>query len=120
MKFNRLIKLVEALNLTYPIGFSDNLFPLSSTYSKELTTIKNKVSKIAEQFKFEYVGRADRSFEYQRSSDELGFRIGISGVNDDMMSIVLFGSSQSHAFVRGDGKTVAFTPRGYANKPGAV
>jgi len=38
----------------------------------------------------------------------------------DMMSIVLFGSSKSVAFTRGDGKTVAFTPRGYADKPGVV
>ncbi len=36
----------------------------------------------------------------------------------DMMSIVLFGSSQSEAFMRGDGNTVAFTPRGYASKRG--
>ena len=34
----------------------------------------------------------------------------------DMLTIVLFGSSTSKAFVRGDGKTVAFTPRGYAVK----
>lgn len=34
----------------------------------------------------------------------------------DMMTIVLFGASQSKAFQRGDGMTVAFTPRGYAKK----
>lgn len=34
----------------------------------------------------------------------------------DMLTIVLIGSSQSKAFIRGDGKTVAFTPRGYAKK----
>ncbi len=34
----------------------------------------------------------------------------------DMMTIVLFGSSNSKSFMRGDGKTIAFTPRGYANK----
>jgi cobalt-precorrin 5A hydrolase/precorrin-3B C17-methyltransferase len=34
----------------------------------------------------------------------------------DMMTIVLIGSSTSKAFVRGDGTTVAFTPRGYAKK----
>ncbi|VAW16056.1 Cobalamin biosynthesis protein CbiG / Cobalt-precorrin-3b C17-methyltransferase [hydrothermal vent metagenome] len=34
----------------------------------------------------------------------------------DMMSIVLFGASKSKAFKRGDGKTMAFTPRGYASK----
>ncbi len=33
----------------------------------------------------------------------------------DMLTIVLIGSSHSHAFERGDG-TVAFTPRGYENK----
>ncbi len=38
----------------------------------------------------------------------------------DMMSIVLFGASKSVAFTGGDGKTVAFTPRGYADKPGVV
>ena len=38
----------------------------------------------------------------------------------DMLTIVLFGSSQSRAFLRGDGKTVAFTPRGYANKEGSI
>jgi cobalt-precorrin 5A hydrolase/precorrin-3B C17-methyltransferase len=34
----------------------------------------------------------------------------------DMLTIVLFGSSTSKAFTRGDGRTVAFTPRGYAKK----
>ncbi len=34
----------------------------------------------------------------------------------DMLSIVLFGASTSGAFRRGDGKTVAYTPRGYANR----
>lgn len=34
----------------------------------------------------------------------------------DMLTIVLFGASTSRAFVRGDGKTVAYTPRGYAKK----
>ncbi len=34
----------------------------------------------------------------------------------DMMSIVLFGSSNSKSFKRGDGKRVAFTPRGYDRK----
>lgn len=34
----------------------------------------------------------------------------------DMLTIVLIGSSHSRAFQRGDGKTVAFTPRGYAAK----
>lgn len=37
----------------------------------------------------------------------------------DMLTIVLIGSSQSRAFKRGDGKTVTFTPRGYAKKAGA-
>jgi cobalt-precorrin 5A hydrolase/precorrin-3B C17-methyltransferase len=36
----------------------------------------------------------------------------------DMLTIVLFGSSTSKAFSRGDGTTVAFTPRGYAKKAG--
>jgi cobalt-precorrin 5A hydrolase/precorrin-3B C17-methyltransferase len=34
----------------------------------------------------------------------------------DMLTIVLFGASTSKAFTRGDGKTVTFTPRGYAVK----
>lgn len=34
----------------------------------------------------------------------------------DMLSIVLIGSSTSRAFTRGDGRTVAFTPRGYEKK----
>ncbi len=34
----------------------------------------------------------------------------------DMLTIVLFGSSQSASFLRGDGKIAAYTPRGYANK----
>ena len=34
----------------------------------------------------------------------------------DMLTIVLIGASTSRAFTRGDGQTVAFTPRGYAKK----
>lgn len=34
----------------------------------------------------------------------------------DMLTIVLVGSSQSKSFKRGDGKTYAYTPRGYAAK----
>jgi cobalt-precorrin 5A hydrolase/precorrin-3B C17-methyltransferase len=34
----------------------------------------------------------------------------------DMLTIVLIGASTSRAFVRGDGRTVAYTPRGYAGK----
>ena len=34
----------------------------------------------------------------------------------DMLTIVLFGSSSSKAFPRGNGQTVAFTPRGYDRK----
>ena len=34
----------------------------------------------------------------------------------DMLTLVMVGSSQSQAFPRGDGKTYAFTPRGYAKK----
>lgn len=36
----------------------------------------------------------------------------------DMLTIVMVGSSQSRAFVRGDGQTSAYTPRGYARKMG--
>ena len=34
----------------------------------------------------------------------------------DMLTLVMVGSTQSRAFVRGDGKTYAYTPRGYARK----
>ncbi len=34
----------------------------------------------------------------------------------DMLTLVMVGSSQSKAFTRGDGKTYAYTPRGYAKK----
>ncbi len=34
----------------------------------------------------------------------------------DMLTIVLIGASASRAFKRGDGRTVAYTPRGYAKK----
>ncbi|MEO9169380.1 MAG: precorrin-3B C(17)-methyltransferase [Aestuariivirga sp.] len=34
----------------------------------------------------------------------------------DMLTMVMVGSSQSKAFKRGDGKTYAYTPRGYAKK----
>jgi cobalt-precorrin 5A hydrolase/precorrin-3B C17-methyltransferase len=34
----------------------------------------------------------------------------------DMLTIVLIGSSTSRAFTRGDGRTMAYTPRGYAAK----
>ena len=34
----------------------------------------------------------------------------------DMLTLVMVGSSQSKAFQRGDGKTYAYTPRGYAKK----
>lgn len=34
----------------------------------------------------------------------------------DMLTLVMVGSSQSRAITRGDGKTYAYTPRGYAKK----
>ena len=34
----------------------------------------------------------------------------------DMLTIVMVGSSQSRSFARGNGKTYAYTPRGYAAK----
>ena len=36
----------------------------------------------------------------------------------DMLTIVIVGSRQSRSFARGDGSTVAYTPRGYAAKAG--
>ncbi len=38
----------------------------------------------------------------------------------DMLTIVLFGASQSRAFVRGNGEAVAYTPRGYDLKAEAA
>ena len=38
----------------------------------------------------------------------------------DMLTIVLIGSSTSRAFTRGDGRTMAYTPRGYAAKSSVV
>lgn len=38
----------------------------------------------------------------------------------DMMTIVVIGARSSRAFRRGDGSTVAFTPRGYAAKAGVI
>ncbi len=49
-------------------------------------------------------------------------RIAITTLQDfdpetvDMLTIVLVGSSISRTFTRGDGRTVAYTPRGYAKK----
>lgn len=37
----------------------------------------------------------------------------------DMLTIVLIGAATSRALTRGDGRTIAFTPRGYARKAGA-
>lgn len=34
----------------------------------------------------------------------------------DMLTLVMVGSSQSKSFLRGDGRTYAYTPRGYAKK----
>ena len=34
----------------------------------------------------------------------------------DMLTLVMVGSSQSKSFLRGDGQTYAYTPRGYASK----
>lgn len=40
-------------------------------------------------------------------------------INDvDMLTVVIVGSSQSKAFLRGNGKTSIYTPRGYAKKIG--
>ena len=36
--------------------------------------------------------------------------------NVDMLTLVMVGSSQSKSVRRGDGKTYAYTPRGYAKK----
>lgn len=36
--------------------------------------------------------------------------------NVDMLTLVMVGSSQSKSFARGDGRTYAYTPRGYARK----
>jgi cobalt-precorrin 5A hydrolase/precorrin-3B C17-methyltransferase len=38
----------------------------------------------------------------------------------DMLTLIMVGSSQSRAIVRGDGRTFAYTPRGYAHKRGRL
>ena len=38
----------------------------------------------------------------------------------DMLTLVMVGSSQSKTLTRGDGKTYAYTPRGYARKRDAA
>ncbi len=55
------------------------------------------------------LGRPEESVRIIRFED---FR----SQNVDMLTLVMVGSSQSKAFVRGDGKTHAYTPRGYAKK----
>ena len=45
--------------------------------------------------------------------------VAFSGFNPDdvdMLTLVMVGSSQSKSFRRGDGRTYAYTPRGYAKK----
>jgi precorrin-3B methylase len=48
-----------------------------------------------------------------------GERITIATLGDfaadavDMLTIVIVGSRQSRSFARGDGSTIAYTPRGY-------
>ena len=41
---------------------------------------------------------------------------GIDAAAVDMLTLVMVGSSQSRAYRRGDGRTYAYTPRGYARK----
>ena len=38
----------------------------------------------------------------------------------DMLTLVMVGASQSKSFMRGDGRTYAYTPRGYAKKRDAI
>ena len=52
----------------------------------------------------------------------VGERVTIVPLHDldttrvDMRTLVMIGSSQSKSIVRGDGRTFAYTPRGYAAK----
>ena len=55
------------------------------------------------------VGRPEERLEVTTLEDFAPERV-------DMLTIVLFGSSASRAFRRGDGRTVAYTPRGYERK----
>ena len=55
------------------------------------------------------LGRPEETTDIVRLADFDPSRI-------DMMTVVLIGSSASRAFRRGDGRLVAYTPRGYARK----
>jgi len=55
------------------------------------------------------LGRPEQQVEVVRLAD-------FDPASIDMLTIVLIGSSTSRAFTRSDGRTVAFTPRGYARK----
>jgi cobalt-precorrin 5A hydrolase/precorrin-3B C17-methyltransferase len=55
------------------------------------------------------LGRADEQVTVTRLAD-------LDPATVDMLTVVLLGSSASRAFTRGDGRTVAYTPRGYARK----
>jgi cobalt-precorrin 5A hydrolase / precorrin-3B C17-methyltransferase len=55
------------------------------------------------------LGRPEENVRVLRFSD---FR----AEDVDMLTVVLVGSSQSRTIARGDGKTYAYTPRGYAKK----
>jgi cobalt-precorrin 5A hydrolase/precorrin-3B C17-methyltransferase len=55
------------------------------------------------------LGRADEQVTVTRLAD-------LDPATVDMLTVVLVGSSASRAFTRGDGRTVAYTPRGYARK----
>lgn len=55
------------------------------------------------------LGRPDEQVKIKRLAD-------FDATEVDMLTLVMVGSSQSQAFPRGDGKTYAFTPRGYAKK----
>jgi cobalt-precorrin 5A hydrolase/precorrin-3B C17-methyltransferase len=55
------------------------------------------------------LGRADENVQIVKFADFNPDAV-------DMLTLVMVGSSQSKSFARGDGKTYAYTPRGYAKK----
>ena len=55
------------------------------------------------------LGRSEEKIKIVRFAD-------FNADDVDMLTLVMVGSSQSKSFVRGDGRTYAFTPRGYARK----
>ena len=59
------------------------------------------------------LGRADETMRVVPLSE-------VDAAEIDMLTILVIGASTSRAFTRGDGRTLAYTPRGYAQKAEAA